>query len=32
MEAYKDWSSYENWRPLNVQGMARWLKAIGAVK
>jgi len=32
MDAYKDWGSYDNWRPLNVQGMARWLKKIGAVQ
>lgn len=30
MEKYKDWASYEQWRALNVQGMARHLKAIGA--
>lgn len=31
MEAYKDWASYDQWRALNVQGMARHLKEIGAV-
>lgn len=31
MEKYKDWASYDQWRELNVQGMARHLKAIGAV-
>lgn len=30
MENYKDWGSYEQWRALNVQGMARHLKDIGA--
>ena len=29
MDDYKDWGSYKNWRALNVQGMARYLKAIG---
>ncbi len=31
MEKYKDWANYDNWRALNVQGMARHLKAVGAV-
>ncbi len=31
MESYKDWGSYDQWRELNVQGMARHLKAVGAV-
>lgn len=31
MEEYKDWASYDQWRTLNVQGMARHLKAVGAV-
>ncbi len=31
MADYKDWGSYEQWRGLNVQGMARHLKEIGAV-
>lgn len=31
MEEYKDWGSYEQWRALNVQGMARHLNAVGAV-
>lgn len=30
MDKYKDWASYDQWRALNVQGMARHLKAIGA--
>jgi glyoxylase-like metal-dependent hydrolase (beta-lactamase superfamily II) len=30
MVKYKDWASYEQWRALNVQGMARHLKASGA--
>ena len=32
MDAYKDWAAYDNWRALNVQGMARWLKESGAVQ
>ncbi len=32
MDAYKDWAANDNWRPLNVQGMARWLKESGAVE
>lgn len=32
MEKYKDWASYDQWRALNVQGMARHLNAIGAVE
>lgn len=32
MEKYKDWGSYEQWRALNVLGMARHLRAIGAEK
>lgn len=32
MEKYKYWGwYYDNWRPMNVRGMARYLKAIGAV-
>lgn len=31
MDAYKDWSSYEQWRTLNIEGMARWLKESGQV-
>lgn len=31
MEEYKDWASYDQWRALNVQGMARHLESIGAV-
>ena len=31
MEKYKDWGSYDQWRALNVQGMARHLKESGAV-
>lgn len=30
MEKYRSWANYGNWRPLNVQGMARHLKKIGA--
>jgi len=29
MDAYKDWASYENWRALNVQGMANYLVRSG---
>lgn len=32
MEDYKDWGSYDQWRELNVRGMARHLKAVGAVE
>ena len=32
MAKYKDWGSYEQWRELNVQGMARHLKESGAVQ
>ncbi len=32
MADYKDWGSYEQWRALNVQGMARSLKENGAVQ
>lgn len=32
MEEYKDWLSYDNWRELNVRGMARFLKETGQVK
>ncbi len=31
MADYKDWGAYDQWRELNVQGMARWLKATGKV-
>ena len=31
MTDYKDWGSYEQWRALNVQGMARSLKENGVV-
>lgn len=31
MDAYKDWGSYENWRPLNVLGMAQYLVRAGKV-
>lgn len=26
---YKDWGAYDNWRPLNIKGMIRWLKETG---
>ncbi|MCP4874488.1 MAG: MBL fold metallo-hydrolase [Gammaproteobacteria bacterium] len=31
MEKYKNWGSYDQWRELNVQGMARHLTESGAV-
>ena len=31
MEKYKSWGSYDQWRALNVEGMARHLKESGAV-
>jgi len=30
MEKYKSWGSYDSWRALNVEGMARHLKESGA--
>ncbi len=32
MDKYKGWASYDQWRELNVRGMVRHLKAIGAAK
>ena len=32
MSQYQDWGSYEQWRELNVRGMARHLQESGAVK
>ena len=32
MEKYKGWAAYDNWRELNVQGMARYLSESGAVQ
>lgn len=32
MDAYKDWGARKQWLELNVRGMARWLKASGAVE
>ena len=32
MDNYKDWGSYDQWRELNVRGMARHLAAVGAVE
>jgi len=32
MEKYKDWAAYDQWRELNVQGMARHLQESGAVQ
>jgi glyoxylase-like metal-dependent hydrolase (beta-lactamase superfamily II) len=31
MTKYQDWANYDNWLKLNIQGMARYLKASGAV-
>ena len=31
MEKYKNWEAYDNWRALNVEGMARHLQESGAV-
>lgn len=28
---YKDWGAYDDWRALNIEGMARWLKETGQV-
>ncbi len=30
MDNYKSWANYDNWRALNIQGMIRHLKAVGA--
>jgi len=32
MEEHKDWLSYDNWRELNVRGMARFLQETGQDK
>lgn len=32
MEKYKSWANYDNWRALNIEGMARHLKAVGAAQ
>lgn len=32
LEKYKSWANYDSWRALNIQGMARHLKSVGAVK
>jgi glyoxylase-like metal-dependent hydrolase (beta-lactamase superfamily II) len=31
MAKYLGWANYDNWRKLNIQGMARYLKASGAL-
>ena len=31
MEKYRDWGSYDSWRALNVEGMARHLVESGLV-
>ncbi len=31
MDDYKDWAAYEQWRALNIQGMARFLQETGQV-
>ena len=32
MANYKSWANYDNWRALNIRGMARHLRAVGAVE
>jgi glyoxylase-like metal-dependent hydrolase (beta-lactamase superfamily II) len=32
MDAYSDWINYDEWRELNVRGMARYLQESGQVK
>ena len=32
LDKYQSWANYDSWRALNIQGMARHLKSIGAVK
>ena len=32
MEKYKSWANYDNWRVLNIEGMARHLTNIGAAQ
>lgn len=32
MSAYKDWEQYENWLPLNIEGMANFLTSSGQAK
>lgn len=32
MEKYRDWQSYDQWRRLNIEGMARYLTESGAVQ
>ena len=32
MEKYKTWAAYDQWRELNVQGMARYLTESGAIQ
>ena len=32
MDAYSSWGQYNAWRPLNVRGMARYLKQSGKIK
>lgn len=31
LDEYKGWGSYEQWRALNIEGMAKWLKESGQV-
>ena len=31
MSDYKDWGNYENWLPLNIEGMANFLRVSGQV-
>ncbi len=32
MDKYRDWENYQQWRALNVEGMARYLKESGAAR
>jgi len=32
MDEYRDWENYQQWRALNVEGMARFLEESGAVQ
>ncbi len=32
LDAYSDWSQYDNWRELNIEGMASYLQSAGMVK
>ncbi|MEH6577774.1 MAG: MBL fold metallo-hydrolase [Amphritea sp.] len=32
LEAYSDWQQYKDWRPLNIQGMVKYLTEAGLVE